>query len=78
MELNFANVEFQLLTKHLRKEHLQNISLYVKPFMKSDYIIWEALQIVWQVLSTLNFGSNVLTDIDTNGFKEENVWPSLS
>lgn len=41
--------------------------------MKSDYVIREAPQIVWKVFSALNFGSSVLTDIDTNGYKGEKV-----
>lgn len=41
--------------------------------VKSDYVIWEALQIAQKVFSTLNFGSSVLTDTDTNGFKGEKV-----
>lgn len=69
MEMTFANFEFQLLPEHLRKEHLQNISLQVKQFVKSDYVIQEALQIVWKVFSTLNFGFSALTDRH-NGVKE--------
>lgn len=39
--------------------------------MKSDWVVWEALEIVWKLFSTLNFGSNVLTDIDTMALKEK-------
>lgn len=42
--------------------------------MKSDYVIWESLQILWKVFSTtLSFGSSVLTDTDTMALKEKSV-----